>query len=189
MLHEEPTKKREQISMVCIDELVPKNHLLRKIDRVMTGHSYFPCSAPPFACGKSCSFLCHLKLTGKPAFLQTGWGTACYLFVFRKEFAVKKEGSPVSVSLPVCVSRLPVFSSRWRLLPVHPVYAVRRNGRSWLVFPMPLKYAIPDRKGQRRLSPGPFRLRLGGGQARGSGSTGRRLPAEPGFGGLEVVFS
>ena len=26
MLHEEPTKKREQISMVCIDELVPKNH-------------------------------------------------------------------------------------------------------------------------------------------------------------------
>lgn len=35
MLHEEPTKKREQISMVCIDELVPKNHLLRKIDRVI----------------------------------------------------------------------------------------------------------------------------------------------------------
>ena len=29
------TKKREQISMVCIDELVPKNHLLRKIDRVI----------------------------------------------------------------------------------------------------------------------------------------------------------
>ena len=95
MLHEERTKKREQISLVCIDELVPKNHLLRKIDRVMTGHSYFPCSAPPFACGKSCSFLCHLKLTSKPAFLQTGWGTAYYPFVFRKEFAVKKEGSPV----------------------------------------------------------------------------------------------
>jgi len=35
MLHEEPTKKREQISLVCIDELVPKNHLLRKIDRVI----------------------------------------------------------------------------------------------------------------------------------------------------------
>ena len=32
MLHEEPTKKREQISLVCIDELVPQNHLLRKID-------------------------------------------------------------------------------------------------------------------------------------------------------------
>ena len=92
MLHEERTKKREQISLVCIDELVPKNHLLRKIDRVMTGHSYFPCSAPPFASGKSCSFLCHLKLTGKPAFLQTGWGTAYYPFVFRKEFAVKKRG-------------------------------------------------------------------------------------------------
>ena len=35
MLHEEPTKKREQISLVCIDELVPQNHLLRKIDRVI----------------------------------------------------------------------------------------------------------------------------------------------------------
>ena len=35
MLHEEATKKREQISMVCIDELVPQNHLLRKIDRVI----------------------------------------------------------------------------------------------------------------------------------------------------------
>lgn len=35
MLHEEPTKKREQISMVCIDELVPQNHLLRKIDRII----------------------------------------------------------------------------------------------------------------------------------------------------------
>ena len=35
MLHEEPSKKREQISMVCIDELVPQNHLLRKIDRVI----------------------------------------------------------------------------------------------------------------------------------------------------------
>ncbi len=31
MLHEEPTKKREQISLVCIDELVPQNHLLRKM--------------------------------------------------------------------------------------------------------------------------------------------------------------
>ena len=35
MLHEEPTEKREQISMVCIDELVPQSHLLRKIERVM----------------------------------------------------------------------------------------------------------------------------------------------------------
>ena len=35
MLHEEPSKKREQISLVCIDELVPQNHLLRKIDRVI----------------------------------------------------------------------------------------------------------------------------------------------------------
>ncbi len=35
MLHEEPSKKREQISMVSIDELVPQNHLLRKIDRVI----------------------------------------------------------------------------------------------------------------------------------------------------------
>ena len=35
MLHEEPTKKREQISLVCINELVPQNHLLRKIDRVI----------------------------------------------------------------------------------------------------------------------------------------------------------
>lgn len=35
MLHEEPPKKREQISLVCIDELVPQNHLLRKIDRVI----------------------------------------------------------------------------------------------------------------------------------------------------------
>ncbi len=35
MLHEEPTKKREQISMVCIDELVPRDHLLRKIERVI----------------------------------------------------------------------------------------------------------------------------------------------------------
>ena len=83
-------------------------------------------------------------------------------------------------------SRLPVFSSRWRLLPVHPVYAVRRNGRSWLVFSLPLKYAIPDRKGQRRLSPGPFRLRLGGGAGPGfrinqpeasfAGSSGLRRP-------------
>lgn len=35
MLHEEPTKKREQISLVCVDELVPQNHLLRKIDYVI----------------------------------------------------------------------------------------------------------------------------------------------------------
>ncbi len=35
MLHEARTKKREQISMVCIDELVPQSHLLRKIERVM----------------------------------------------------------------------------------------------------------------------------------------------------------
>ena len=35
MLHEEPTKKREQVSLACIDELVPQNHLLRKIDRVL----------------------------------------------------------------------------------------------------------------------------------------------------------
>ncbi len=40
MLHEEPTKKREQISMVSIDELVPQNHLLRKIDRVQSWY-YF----------------------------------------------------------------------------------------------------------------------------------------------------
>ena len=129
---------------------------------------YFPCSAPPFACGKSCSFLCHLKLTGKPAFLQTDWGTAYYPFVFRKEFAVKKKRDRRFLCLCLFVfSRLLVFSSRWRLLPVHPVYAVRRNGCSWLVFPMLLKYAIPDRKGQRRLSPGPFRLRLGGGASPG----------------------
>ena len=35
MLHEETAKKREQISLVCIDELVPQNHLLRKVDRVI----------------------------------------------------------------------------------------------------------------------------------------------------------
>lgn len=35
MLHEAPSRKREQITMVCIDELVPHNHLLRKIDRVI----------------------------------------------------------------------------------------------------------------------------------------------------------
>lgn len=35
MLHEERTKKREQIVYACIDELVPQNHLLRKIDRVI----------------------------------------------------------------------------------------------------------------------------------------------------------
>ena len=35
MLHEEPTKKREQISMVCIDDLVPQNHLLRRIERII----------------------------------------------------------------------------------------------------------------------------------------------------------
>lgn len=35
MLHVEPTKKRAQISLVFIDELVPQSHLLRKIDRVM----------------------------------------------------------------------------------------------------------------------------------------------------------
>ena len=35
MLHEEPSKKREQISMVCIDELVPQDHLLRKIEQVI----------------------------------------------------------------------------------------------------------------------------------------------------------
>ena len=71
---------------------------------------YFLCSAPPFACGKSCSFLCHLKLTGKPAFLQTGWGTAYYPFVFRKEFAVKKEGSPAfCVSACLCFSFACIF--------------------------------------------------------------------------------
>ena len=35
MLHEEPKKKREQITLACVDELVPQNHLLRKIDRVI----------------------------------------------------------------------------------------------------------------------------------------------------------
>ena len=35
MLHEEPTKKREQFVYACIDELVPQNHLLRKIDKVI----------------------------------------------------------------------------------------------------------------------------------------------------------
>ena len=35
MLHEEPAKKREQFVYACIDELVPQNHLLRKIDRVI----------------------------------------------------------------------------------------------------------------------------------------------------------
>ena len=45
MLHEEPTEKREQISMACIDELVPQNHLLRKIDRVIQNKM-----APAIAC-------------------------------------------------------------------------------------------------------------------------------------------
>lgn len=35
MLHEERAKKREQLSMVCIDELVPQHHLLRKVDQVI----------------------------------------------------------------------------------------------------------------------------------------------------------
>ena len=35
MLHEEPTKRREQFVYAYIDELVPQNHLLRKIDRVI----------------------------------------------------------------------------------------------------------------------------------------------------------
>lgn len=35
MLHEETAKKREQISLVCIDELVPQNYLLRKVGRVI----------------------------------------------------------------------------------------------------------------------------------------------------------
>ena len=35
MLHEEPKKKREQFSVVCIEDLVPQNHLLRKIERVI----------------------------------------------------------------------------------------------------------------------------------------------------------
>ena len=35
MLHEEPKKKREQFSVVCIEDLVPQDHLLRKIERVI----------------------------------------------------------------------------------------------------------------------------------------------------------
>ena len=35
MLHEEPKKQREQFSVVCIEDLVPQNHLLRKIERVI----------------------------------------------------------------------------------------------------------------------------------------------------------
>ena len=35
LLHEEPKKKREQFSVVCIEDLVPQNHLLRKIERVI----------------------------------------------------------------------------------------------------------------------------------------------------------
>lgn len=35
MLHEESSKKRKQVTMTCIDELVPQNHLLRKIERVI----------------------------------------------------------------------------------------------------------------------------------------------------------
>ncbi len=35
MLHEAPAKKREQISLACVDELVPQNDLLRKIDGVI----------------------------------------------------------------------------------------------------------------------------------------------------------
>lgn len=35
MLHEETAGKRGQITLVCIIELVPQNHLLRKADRVM----------------------------------------------------------------------------------------------------------------------------------------------------------
>ena len=42
---------------------------------------YFPCSAPPFACGNPCSFLYHHKLTGKSTFLQTRRGTTYYPFV------------------------------------------------------------------------------------------------------------
>ena len=55
--------------------------------------------------------MCHLKLTGKPAFLQTGWGTACYLFVFRKEFAVKKRGIAGFLCLCLFVFFLQAFAS------------------------------------------------------------------------------
>ena len=35
MLHEEPKKKREHFSVVCIEDLVPQNHLLKKIEQVI----------------------------------------------------------------------------------------------------------------------------------------------------------
>lgn len=35
VLHEEPKKKREQIALVCVDEMVPENHLLRKIEKAI----------------------------------------------------------------------------------------------------------------------------------------------------------
>jgi hypothetical protein len=56
MLHEEPTKKREQISLVCIDELVPQNHLLRKIDRVIDW-SFLPNSLQKIATLPYCSIM------------------------------------------------------------------------------------------------------------------------------------
>lgn len=35
MMSEEMSKQREQLQMFCIDQLVPENHLLRKIDRAI----------------------------------------------------------------------------------------------------------------------------------------------------------
>ncbi|MBR3507321.1 MAG: hypothetical protein IKO03_00830 [Lachnospiraceae bacterium] len=51
MMTQNPDKKREQIVMLCMDDMVPQDHLLRKIDkgidplfpykRPMTKEGYF----------------------------------------------------------------------------------------------------------------------------------------------------
>ena len=35
MMTQNPDKKREQIVMLCMDDMVPQDHLLRKIDKAI----------------------------------------------------------------------------------------------------------------------------------------------------------
>jgi len=44
MLGEKREAKREQVTMVCIDDLIPKDHILRDIERAIdfNFHSSFP---------------------------------------------------------------------------------------------------------------------------------------------------
>lgn len=73
MMTQNPDKKREQIVMLCMDDMVPQDHLLRKIDRAIDWNFIYDLVAEKYSPDQGCPSMDPVMLIKIP-FIQYLYG-------------------------------------------------------------------------------------------------------------------